>query len=87
MTDASQRTLALYHSPSCGFCWMVQRVIGELGIDVELRNVDQQGEHRADLLAARGRGTVPVLRILDGDRDEWMPESLDIVQWLRHEYA
>ena len=42
---------------------------------------------------ARGRGTVPVLRIVEGEgegdgaRDEWMPESRDIVSWLRREYG
>ena len=66
---------------------MVQRVITDLGIDVELRDVGRGGPHRAELLAARGRGTVPVLRIQEGDRDEWMPESHDIIAWLRREYG
>lgn len=70
---------------------MVQRAIGELGVEVELRDVDRDATHREALFQARGRGTVPVLRIVEdageGARDEWMPESRDIVNWLRREYG
>ena len=76
--------LFLYHYQSCWYCMKVRRVIDELGIDVELRDVRRDPTHRADLLEARGRGTVPVLRIDRGDgEDEWMPESADIVDFLR----
>ncbi|MBT8495368.1 MAG: glutathione S-transferase domain-containing protein [Deltaproteobacteria bacterium] len=62
----------------------VRHVIDELGLDVELRDVRRDPTHRADLIEARGRRTVPVLRIDRGEgEDEWMPESRDIIHFLR----
>jgi glutathione S-transferase len=76
--------LYLYQYETCWYCMRVRRVIDELGLDVELRNVRRDPTHRADLIAARGRKTVPVLRIDNGDgNDVWMPESADIIDYLR----
>jgi glutaredoxin len=80
--------LALYYIDGCPFCIMVRSVIDDLGIDVELRNVFQDSQHRDDLLEARGRATVPVLRITSPDGEErWMPESRDIIGYLEKMYA
>ena len=81
---ASEDKLALYHFNGCPFCSMVRSAIDSLGIDVELRDIFQDSQHRDDLVKARGRATVPVLRIVspDGD-DRWMPESRDIVSYLQ----
>ena len=56
--------------------------MSELGIAVEGRDV-RDPQVRAELLEARGRGTVPVLRVLGPDRDDWVPESADIITLLR----
>lgn len=81
-------TLILYHTEHCPFCRLVRQAIDRLGIEVELRDV---GENRRDydaLVAARKRGTVPVLRIIGADGEErWMPESHDIVRYLEQTYA
>lgn len=74
--------LTLYHSPSCCYCDRVQRAVAELGIDVEMVNVGQRPEGRAELVKATGRATVPVLRIDEGEQVRWMPESRDIVDYL-----
>jgi glutaredoxin len=75
--------LALYHFDGCPFCSMVRSAIGRLGIDVELRDIFQDSQHRDDLIEARGRATVPVLRITPpGGEERWMPESRDIVRYL-----
>jgi glutaredoxin len=76
--------LTLYHSNTCPFCSMVRTAIDRLGLDVELRDVFQETQHRDDLVKARGRATVPVLRITSPDGEErWMPESRDIVNYLQ----
>ena len=80
-------TLALYYYPQCFFCRRVTTVIDELSIDVELRNILTDPEHAAALLAARGRRTVPVLRCTSGGEDRWMPESADIVRYLRERFG
>lgn len=81
-------TLSLYHYPSCGFCRWVRSVIADLGLDVELRDIHQNPQHRADLVAARGRETVPVLRrdLPDGTT-VWLPESRDIIRYLQTTYG
>ena len=80
--------LALYHLESCPFCLMVQAAIHKLGVDVELRSIMQDPDHYDDLLEARGRATVPVLRITSPDGEErWMPESRDIIDYLEKTYG
>jgi glutaredoxin len=67
--------LVLYHMPWCGYCQRVERALEQLGLEIELRE-------------ARGRTTVPVLRIREPDGTEtWMPESLDIVAYLRRRFG
>ena len=74
--------LALYHYDTCPYCVRVRYALSKLGVEVELRNIHRDPKHLADLVAARGRETVPVLRITSGAGDEWMGESRDIVRYL-----
>jgi glutaredoxin len=78
--------LALYYTPTCPFCVRVLRVIGQLKIDVELRDIWLNEGYRAELREARGRTTVPVLRCTSPAKDRWMPESADIVRYLRERF-
>ncbi len=74
--------LALYQLASCPFCIRVRQTIDQLGIDVDLRDILDEN-HRDELIAERGRATVPVLRITSPDGGErWMPESADIIAYL-----
>ena len=82
----ADESLALYYSPTCPFCIRVLRVIEQLGIEVELRNVSADDKYHAELVEARGRATVPVLRCTTQDRDRWMPESADIIRYLRERF-
>jgi glutaredoxin len=79
--------LALYYTPGCGYCVRVLRVIDELGIDVELRDIWRHDRYRAELREARGRMTVPVLRCTSDARDRWMADSADIVRYLRERFG
>ena len=64
------------------------KLLKRLKVDVDLRNIHANEQHWDDLVAARGRGTVPVLRITAPDGDErWMPESGDIVRYLKTTYS
>ncbi len=84
----SPASLALYHFVGCPFCDMVRAVIDEFAVEVELRDIYGDPQHRQALMEARGRQTVPVLAITDTSGDvQWLPESRDIVQWLRERYA
>lgn len=75
--------LALYHFDSCPFSAIARAGIERSGIDVELRDIHENSQYRDELIEARGRATVPVLRITSPDGEErWMPESRDIVRYL-----
>lgn len=86
LADA-QESLSLYHFEGCPYCVMVRRVIDALGAPVELRDINLVDEHWQDLVDARGRATVPVLRCTDGEVDRWMPESRDIIQYLKRRFG
>jgi glutathione S-transferase len=76
--------LTLYHRPSCSYCVQVRMAAERMGIPLELRDVRQEPRWREELIAVRGRGTVPVLRIDHADgTTRWLPESLDIVRYLK----
>jgi len=87
--DAPARDrLALYYFPTCSYCRLVLRSIDRLGLDVDLRDIHLEKENREDLVQARGRSTVPVLRITSpGGEERWMPESRDIVRYLDRTYG
>jgi glutaredoxin len=75
--------LVLYHSRTCPFCYYVTSAIDRLGLNVELREIYTDANYRDELVEARGRATVPVLRIISPNGDErWMPESRDIIRYL-----
>jgi glutaredoxin len=83
-----QDKLALYYTPWCPYCHLVREVIDELGVDVELRDIESDSHHHQELVAARQRATVPVLRITSPSGDSrWMPESSDIISLLEKNYA
>lgn len=76
--------LSLYYRPSCGYCAQVLLAAERMGIQLELRDVKQEPRWREALVAARGRATVPVLRIDHADgTTRWLPESLDIIRYLK----
>ena len=84
----SNQRFALYTKGFCVYCTYVKHAIDKLGLDIEFRDIGKDAQHRADLLAATGRATVPVLRIAHDDgREEWMPESRDIVRYLESQYV
>jgi glutaredoxin len=87
-TTATADHLALYTASGCPFCWSVARTIERLGLEVERHDVYADRARLDELLQARGRATVPVLRIQSPDGEvRWMPESADIIHYLEHTYA
>ncbi|UJR81544.1 Glutaredoxin [Sandaracinus amylolyticus] len=79
--------LALYYYDGCFYCSRVRQALDDLDVRVEMRNIVESPQHLQDLVAARGRRTVPVLRIRREGGDEWMPESADIVDYLRRRFG
>ncbi len=87
---AAVEDLSLYHYAGCGWCAMVQRVLGQLGVEIDERNIHQDPQHLRELIEATGRQTVPCLRIrqgASGGEDRWMHESTEIIAYLSERFA
>lgn len=82
------QALALYYTSWCPFCMRVLRAVDALKLrqTIALRDVDADEASDDELRAARGRGTVPVLRIQTAEGEHWMPESADIVSFLQERF-
>lgn len=86
--NPEQDRLSLYYYQTCGFSRRVLRALERLDVEVQLRNIFADAQHREALIEARGRPTVPVLRIDSPDGAvRWMPESLDIIRYLETYYG
>lgn len=79
--------LALYQYDTCPFCMRVRMSMRSLGIEIELRDTRRDAKFAEEVYAATGRSTVPVLRIDEGDDVRWLPESSDIVAYLRQRFG
>ncbi|MGB2079307.1 MAG: glutaredoxin family protein [Vibrio sp.] len=81
---------SLYHKQTCPYCLKVRAVIDELGIQDQIPLVDVYA-NPADydfLVEQAGRRMIPCLRIQqDGQSDQWMYESSDIIDYLRQQFA
>ena len=85
--ERPEQLLEIYEFESCPFCRRIRPTIDRLGIDIELRDILLDDSYRDELIAERGRATVPVLRITSPDGSErWMPESADIIAYLEELY-
>jgi glutaredoxin 2 len=88
-SDADRvRGLSIYGYPQCPFCRRVLDTVDSLGLEIPLRNTLEDEERRGELVAAMGRATVPVLSIEEDDGQiRWLPESADIVRYLRAHFG
>ncbi len=87
LTPETVAGFSLYHYDSCPFCVMTRRVIDQTSLDIELRNIQMEPQHRADLIKNGGKSTVPCLRIdMKDGRSGWLYESSDIMHFVR-DYA
>jgi len=86
MKTLQQQTnkFALYHYDSCPFCKVTRWSIDEIGLDIELRNIQLQPKHRTDLQIGGGKTQVPCLRIDDENGGiQWLYESAEIINYLK----
>ena len=83
-TSDTTEDLALYVYAGCGYCEDVRVAIRDLGLTIEERDIYRDPANMQALVAARGRRTVPVLRIGEAT---WMPESQDIIAYLYERFG
>ncbi|MEB3429195.1 glutaredoxin [Citroniella saccharovorans] len=71
--------LILYYKPTCPYCKKVQRFMGKNGIDIEMRNIDENESIKNELIEKGGKNQVPCL-LIEGKA---MYESSDIIDYLK----
>jgi glutathione S-transferase len=76
--------LTLYYKPNCVFCRRVLAVIDRLGIEVELRNIEENSQYADALIAHGGKRQVPYL--VDQTQAVSLYESDAIVAHLQKHY-
>lgn len=76
--------LTMYVKTGCPFCAKALAKVDELGIEVEQKNIADEGVAE-ELIARGGKRQVPYL--VDADRDVDMYESDDIVAYLDEHYS
>lgn len=70
---------------TCPFCQRTMQMAENLGVALDLRDVDESEEALAELVERSGKQQVPFL--VDADKNVAMPESNDIIEYLREHYA
>lgn len=84
IVDTKTKNLSLYQLPSCPFCVKVRRTMKREGLNIELRNINQNNDYREELIKEGGKRTVPCLRIDKSDGQvQWLYESKDVVAYLQ----
>lgn len=82
--DAQCRNLVLYQFKTCPFCIKVRKEMHRLSLNIERRDAQKQGEHRAALVLGLGQPKVPCLKITDtAGNNQWLVESTAINAYLR----
>ncbi len=79
--------LVLYEYFTCPFCFMTRRVIKQLGIDIEHRDILMHADYRQELIEGGGKSQVPCLRIKENNQITWLYESAEIISYLKSRFA
>lgn len=75
--------LSLYYYDACPFCRIVLQELAFLGLAFEKRNTLQNPAFRQELIEKGGSSMVPCLLIEEGNKQNWLYESRDIIKYLR----
>ena len=80
--------LSLYYKDTCPFCFKVQQVMQEIGINHLTLHSTFEETHLNTLIAEGGKRQVPCLRIESDDQGTvWLYESDAIIDYLQRNFA
>ena len=86
--DNRTANLALYQFYACPFCIITRRTLRRLGLNIELRDAQNDQQWSRELVEQGGKRQVPCLRISSEDgKVEWLYESKDIQHYLEQQYG
>ena len=72
--------LVLFYKPTCSYCQKVLGFMRENDISLQLKDLSESADVRAELIAIGGKQQVPCL-VIDGKA---LYESDDIIAWLKN---
>ena len=88
LMDDKTSNLALYQFHACPFCIITRRAMRRLGLNIQLRDAQNDPLWQQELIEQGGKHQVPCLRISDENgRVEWLYESKEIRQYLEQQYG
>jgi glutaredoxin len=87
LVDQQTKNLTLYQFKACPFCVKVRRQILRLGLNIELKDAQNDAQAINELLQGGKHLQVPCLRIQDGTQTQWMYESSDINAYLQKQFG
>jgi len=86
--DEKTSNLALYQFYACPFCIITRRTMRRLGLNIEIRDAQNDPQWERELVEQGGKRQVPCLRISGEDgKVEWLYESKDIKHYLEQQYG
>ena len=77
--------LTLYYKETCPFSQRVLQIAENLGVEFDLKDIEDSEDIVAELVEKGGKRQVPYL--VDTDKDVAMYESNDIIDYIRDNYA
>ena len=80
--QSAVKGLSLYQLYACPFCVKTRRAIHKLNVNLEIKDIGKNQEHRQALETGGGRVKVPCLKIEENDQVRWMYGSSDIINFL-----
>jgi glutaredoxin len=81
--DARTADMALYQFKACPFCVKTRRAMRRLGVNIELRDAQNDPAWREQLEQSGGKIQVPCLYVpKENGSDEWLYESDAIIAFL-----
>lgn len=74
--------LTLYHFAGCSYCQRVKDFLNKSGIQVPMKDIQENPAYRQELIKIGGNPQVPCL-VIDGKA---LYESLDIIDWFKKNF-
>ena len=78
--------LSLYQFYACPFCIRTRRAIHKLNVPIEIRDAQNDTNHRNTLLTQGGKVQVPCLMINENGKTRLLFESADIISYLNKQF-
>ncbi len=86
--DKQTVNIELYQFFGCPFCIKTRRKIRRLNLKIVTRDAqNRQSAYRAELFKETGKTQVPCLKIINGDKVEWMLETSEIIVYLTKRFG